>query len=232
MHNYINSMLCSIMLFFTASTSAYAAETNLANEADYLCLAANAIVQAQKYDQSPELESALRAIRSVGVSFLDSANTSLKEAFKISPRTETKAALDQISEIGKSYLGDASKLLAAAVKVDVVNTKDLAAAQAVIDKVLNVTVSKNSNVQFKEDPVLEIILSLLAPILAACVALAVLIESGNPAGPGLKRSKKSAARPQFEEAITKLKHLSADFDVSDQEILELRNNARNLKMAT
>ncbi len=177
MLKYLTSTICGLMIAVAASSLALASESRLSSVANYLSAAESALTQASKLDQTLELEDALHSIHSVSVSFLDTAYYSLREAFKISPRPETKVALDRVSDIGKSYLGDASKLLAAAASLYRGNAQELASAQSIINSVLVLESEKQLSQKYKDDSIVEILLSLFGPILAACTALAVLIES-------------------------------------------------------
>jgi hypothetical protein len=216
MRKKIVSIFCALALLSIPS-SAYSASDTAADEAAYLRSAETAILQAQAFDNNPELAEALRAIRSVEASFVEVASHSLKEAFAISPRAETKAAIDEISKIEKSFLLDASRPLSGSIKTDQGNADEANRARSIVESAGLGGAVPQKHRPAQEVSWLDILLAVLAPFLAASVATAVLSAS----------SKKAQA--QFDELLYKMKRLATDLSVPDELILAMRNEARNLR---
>ena len=230
MHKKIVSIFCVLALFSIPSSS-YSASDTAANEVAYLRSAETAILQAQAFDNAPELVEALRAIRSVEASFVEIASHSLKEAFAISPRAETKAAIDEISKIEKSLLLDASKLLSSSIKTDQGNADEANRARSIVERTRLGGAVPQKHRPAQEVSWLDTLLSVLVPFLAASVAAAAVSASKYPSGTSKTKwwSSSKNAQAQFDELLHKMKCLATDLSVPDQLILAMRNEARNLR---
>jgi hypothetical protein len=231
MRKKIVSIFCALALLSIPS-SAYSASDTAADEVAYLRSAETAILQAQAFDNDPGLVEALRAIRSVEASFVKVASHSLKEAFAISPRAETKAAIDEISKIEKSLPLDASQPLSGSIKTDQGNADEANRAGSIAESARLGGAVPQKHRPAQEVSWLDTLLSVLAPFLAASVAAAVPSAPIYPSGTSKRRRLSSSrnAQAQFNELLYKMKCLATDLSVPDELILEMRNEARNLRM--
>jgi hypothetical protein len=208
MHKKIVSMFFGVaFLVIFSSSPSFSASDVATSQANYLSAARIAVLQAQAVDNAPELAEALKSIRSVGGRFVETAKLSLREALVISPRDEIKAAINQISGIVES------QPLAASAK----------------ERARTVGVS-----QGQDESWLNTLLSVLAPLLAASVAIAVIGTPRQQSGKVQRRwfAPSRHAQAQLDEILNKLKDLATDLSVPDEHILAMRNEARNLRRAS
>jgi hypothetical protein len=207
MHKKIVSIFFGVaFLAIFSSSPSFPASDVATSQANYLSAARIAVLQAQAVDNAPELAEALKSIRSVGGRFVEAAKHSLREALVISPRDEIKAAIKQISGIVES------QPLAASAK----------------ERVRTFGVSEG-----QDESWLNALLSVLAPLLAASVAIAVFGTPKQQSGT-VHRSwfaPSRHAQAQLDEILNKMKDLATDMTVPDEHILALRNEARNLRRA-
>lgn len=175
------------------------------SQADYLSLAKAAIVQAQALDKAPELTKALSAISSVRANFIESANRSLKEALVLSPRAETRAAIEAIARVNEPQRRVSSSTGAEPVRA--------------------------SRAASEDESWKSTLLTVLAPFFVACFAAVNLgtqkHSSSTQKGGWFSSSKKTQA--QLAQLLDKIRVLAADPSVPDELILEMRNEARNLR---
>jgi hypothetical protein len=103
MRTKIVSIFCALALLSIPS-SAYSASDTAADEVAYLHSAETAILQAQAFDNDPELAEALRAIRSVEVAYLRSAETAILQAQAFDNDPGLVEALRAIRSVEASFV--------------------------------------------------------------------------------------------------------------------------------